>query len=90
MVEIRVAVGDATQALGLMRRLGELFGRSAISFDRPRKEVKVTSDWESRAVAQVIDAVETWIEEEGGPQAVLWVGDRSYTLPASPSLAASR
>ena len=90
MVEIRVAVGDATQALGLMRRLGELFGRSAISFDRSRKELKVTSEWESRAVVQVVDAVEAWIEEEGSAQAVLWIGDRSYSLPALPSLAASR
>ena len=90
MVEIRVAVGDATQALGLMRRLGELFGRSAISFDHSCKEVTVTSEWESRAVVQVIDAVEAWIEEDDGAQAVLWIGDRSYLLPAYPSLAASR
>jgi hypothetical protein len=66
MVEIRVAVDDATHVHGLMRRLVELFGRSSISFDRSRNEVRVESEWESRGVVQVIDAVEAWIDEDGG------------------------
>ena len=90
MVEIRVAVDDATRVHGLMRRLAALFDRSAISFDRSRKEVRVKSEWESRGVVHVIDAVEGWIEEDGGTWAVLSIGSRSYALPASPPLAVSR
>jgi hypothetical protein len=56
MVELRVAVDDATRVHGLMRRLSALFGRSAIALDRSRREVRVESEWESRAVVQVIDA----------------------------------
>jgi hypothetical protein len=33
MVEIRVAVPDATRVPGLMRRLAGLFDRSSVSFD---------------------------------------------------------
>jgi hypothetical protein len=84
LVEIRVGVDDATRAYGLMRRLAVLFDRSAISFDRSRTEVRVTSEWESRGVVQVIDAVEAWIEEDGGTRAVLSIGSRSYVLPAAP------
>jgi hypothetical protein len=84
MVEIRVAVDDATRVHGLMRRLAMLFDRSAISFDRSCKEVRIASEWESRGVGQVIDAVEAWIEEDGGTRAVLSVGSRSHVLPAPP------
>jgi hypothetical protein len=71
MVEIRVAVDDDTSVHGLMRRLAALFGRSAISFDRSRNEVRVESEWESRGVVGVIDAVEAWIDEDGGEGAIL-------------------
>jgi hypothetical protein len=80
MVEIRVAVDEATRVHGLMRRLVELFGRSAISFDRSRKEVQVESEWESRGVVQVIDAVQAWILEDGGEGALLSIGEHSYEL----------
>lgn len=89
MVEIHVEVDDATQAHGLMRRLVALFDRSAVSFDGSRKEIRVESEWESRGVVTVIDAIEAWIEEDGGTCAMLSIGDRSYTLTAPP-LAASR
>jgi hypothetical protein len=56
MVEICVAVAEPTRAHGLMRGLAELFGRSSVSFDHTRSEVRVCSEWESRAVMQVIDA----------------------------------
>jgi hypothetical protein len=39
MVEIRVAVADATGAHGLVRRLAGLFDRSSVSFDGTRNEV---------------------------------------------------
>jgi hypothetical protein len=88
MVEIRVAVDDDTSVHGLMRRLAALFGRSAISFDRSCNEVRVESEWESRGVVGVIDAVEAWIDEGGGEGAMLSIGKHSYML-AGPHLLAS-
>jgi hypothetical protein len=76
MVELRVGVEDATRVLGLMRRLSALFGRSAISFDRLRNEVRVESEWESRAVVHVFDALQAWIDEDGGKGATLSIGNR--------------
>jgi hypothetical protein len=80
MVEIRIAVGDATLVPGLMRRLADLFDRSKLSFDRSHKEVRVTSEWESRSVVQVVDVVANWLAENGADSATLWVGKRSYTM----------
>ena len=85
MVEIRVAVTDAARAYGLMRRLGRLFDRSSLSFDAMRSEVQVRSEWESRSVVEVIDAVQSWLAADGIGSATLSVGDRSYTM-AGPSL----
>ncbi len=91
MVEIRVAVDEDTGVHGLMRRLAALFGRSAISFDRSRNEVRVESEWESRAVVGVLDAVEAWIDEEGGTGATLSIGENSYLVAGrcSPARASS-
>jgi hypothetical protein len=80
MVEIRVAVDDPTRAYGLMRRLVALFGRSSISFDRSRNEVHVKSEWESRGVVQLIEAVQAWIEEDRGKRVRLYIGSHSYEL----------
>jgi hypothetical protein len=90
MVEIRVAVDDDTSVHGLMRRLAALFGRSAISFDRSCNEVRIVSEWESRGVVRVIDAVEAWINEDGGEGATLWIGEHSYSLAGPPLLPAGR
>jgi len=89
MVEIRVAVADAAVAHGLMQRLAGLFDRSAVSFDRFRNEVHVRSEWESRAVVQVIETVESWLVTAGVGSAELSVGDRCYTIvgPETPSAA---
>lgn len=80
MVEIRVAVTDATRIHGLMRRLGTLFDRSSVSYDGAQREVRVRSEWESRSVVEVIDAVQSWLEADGLGSARLSIGDRSYTL----------
>ena len=80
MVEIRVAVPDATRAHVLMTRLGGLFDRSSVSFDGTRREVQVRSEWESRSLVQVLGAVESWLAEDGPDSAKLSVGDRSYTM----------
>jgi len=48
MVEIRVVVPDETGAHGLRHHLVSLFGRSGVSFDRARREVRVRSEWRRR------------------------------------------
>jgi hypothetical protein len=88
MVEIRVAVTDAARADGLMRRLGRLFDRSSLSFDAMRSEVEVRSEWGSRSVVEVIDAVQSWLATDDIGSATLSVGDRSYTMTC-PSLGES-
>jgi hypothetical protein len=80
MVEICVAVADPDSIHGLMRGLAELFGRSAVSFDAGRSEVRVRSEWESRAVMEVIDVVDRWLVADGIAAAKLSIGDRSHTL----------
>ena len=88
MVEIRVAVPDATHADVLLRRLGGLFDRSSVSFDGNRSEVQVRSEWESRGLVQVLGAVESWLAEDGPDSVELSVGDRSYTMVAPTTLGA--
>jgi hypothetical protein len=88
MVEIRVAVPDATRVQGLMRRLTGLFDRSSVSFDGVQREVRVRSEWESRGVVQVLHAVESWLAEDGPDSAKLSVGDRSYTMVGPTGLGA--
>jgi hypothetical protein len=83
MVEIRVAVADVTQVPGLMRELAGMFDRSSLSFDRSRKEVRVKSEWESRSVAHVVDAVAAWLAENDADSATLSIGNRSYTMAGS-------
>jgi hypothetical protein len=80
MVEICVAVADPSSAHSLMRGLAELFGRSSLSFDRSHSEIRVRSDWESRAVMEVIDVVDRWLAADGVASATLSIGDRSHTL----------
>jgi hypothetical protein len=82
MVEIRVGVADAPGVHGLIRRLAGVFDRSAVSFDGARKEGRVRSERESRAVVQVLGAVEAWLAEDGRGSAELSIGGRSYTLVA--------
>ncbi len=92
MVEICVAVADTTCAHGLMRALARLFDRSSVSFDRTRCEVRVCSEWESRAVTEVIDVVDRWLAADGIASAKLSIGDRSHTLvgPALPAATRGR
>ncbi len=80
MVEIRVAVTDATGARGLVQRLAGHFDPSSVSFDGVQNEVRVRSERETRAIVQVIDTVESWLAGDGIGSAKLSVGDRSYTM----------
>lgn len=80
MVEVSVALADSTGVHGLMRRLAGVFDRSSVSFDGARREVWVQSEWESRSVLLVLDAVEAWLAEAGVGSVKLSIGDRSYTM----------
>ena len=82
MVEIRIAVADPVAVHGLMRRFVDVFGRAAVSYDGTHNEVHVRSEWGSRAVDQVIDAVRAWLSEDGVPSARLAIGDADYTVIA--------
>ena len=90
MVEIHVSVEDGTRAPMLVRRLSRLFDRSSISFDRSRHEVRVESEWESRAVMGVVEVVQAWLAEDGAESATLSIGDRSYTLLTPTPIGAGR
>ncbi|HVD25198.1 MAG TPA: hypothetical protein VNB86_04315 [Gaiellaceae bacterium] len=90
MVEIRVAVEDGARVPMLVRRLARLFDRSSISFDRSRNEVRVESEWESRAVSGVVEIVQAWLEEDGADSATLSIGERSYTLLTPTPIGAGR
>ncbi|MGZ4414663.1 MAG: hypothetical protein ACXVRZ_09885 [Gaiellaceae bacterium] len=90
MVEIRVSVADAACAQLLIRRLAGLSDLSSVSFDWTRKEVRVRSEWESRAIVQVNQSVGSWLAAHDVDSAVLSIGDRSYVMlrpehPATPS-----
>jgi hypothetical protein len=80
MVEIRVALIDPAAAHALMQELAKLFGGSSVSFDSARCEVRVRSEWESRAVMHVIETVESWLAADDVPFAKLSMGGRSVTL----------
>jgi hypothetical protein len=83
VVEIRVAVAGAGAVHGLMQRLVGVFGHAAVSFDSARNEVRVTSDWGSRAVDQVVSLVELGLAEDGIRSATVAVGDHAYTIGAT-------
>ena len=83
MVHIRVSVAEAADASALIRRLATLFDQGSIRFDWSRSEVRVESEWESRAVIRVVELVAAWLEEDGVESTTLSIGDRSHTLVAS-------
>ena len=50
----------------------------------------VRSEWESRGVVHVIDAVEAWLAEDDVDSATLSIGNRSYTMAGPTPLRANR
>jgi hypothetical protein len=84
MVEIRIAVEGVAGVPTLLQRLARLFDAPSVSFDRSLNEVRVDSEWESRAVMRVVEIVQAWVDEDGAESATLSVGDRSYTMVSSP------
>jgi hypothetical protein len=87
VVELQIAVGGATGAHGLMQRLSDLFDRSAVTFDKAANEVRVRSEWESRSVTRVVDALEAWLTADGQDSAKVTLGSLSYTVFAPARMA---
>ena len=85
MVEITVAVENPTHAHALMRRLGNLFDPSSVTYDGTRNQIRIYAEWESRGVAAVVNAVHGWLDEHGVGSAELAMGDRSYKLVSQAS-----
>ena len=50
--------------------------------DAACNEVHVRSDWGSRAVDQIVGAVESWLAEDGVGSATLAIDDVAYTVVA--------
>ena len=84
MVEIRVTVADPTLVHTLMMRLRGLFDSSSVTYDGVRRQVCVCSEWESRAVSEVIDVVQSWMDDGDAGSAEMAVGDRRFTLVGQP------
>jgi hypothetical protein len=82
VVELRIAVAGDTGAHGLVRSLSDVFDRSSVTFDGAAKEVRVWSEWESRSVVRVIDALEAWLTADGLDSAMMSIGAFSYTVVA--------
>ena len=80
MVEIRITVTDPALVHALMLRLRRLFAPPSVTFDPASSQVRVCSEWESRAVVEVVDAVQQWVNEGDSGAAELAVGNRHYTL----------
>jgi hypothetical protein len=80
MVEIRVALEDATGAHALLRRLAGLFDLSCISFDAASNEVRIRSEWESRSAIRLIDTIESWLTADGLGAAKLSIEGRTLSL----------
>jgi hypothetical protein len=87
MVELRIAVAEATGAQGLVWRLSDIFDRSSVTFDGVAKEVRVRSEWESRSVTRVVDALEAWLSADGLESAKMTLGFLSYTVFAPERIA---
>ena len=71
MVQNPVVVPTAAGVHGHLRRLAVAFDWSSVSLNGPQKEVGGRSEWDSRGVVHVVDAVEVWLER--------CMGDHCYT-----------
>jgi hypothetical protein len=80
VVEICLAVADPGRAHGLIQGLADVCAPSSVWFDCARGEVRVRSEWESRAVLRVRDVVESWLAAEGIASAELLIVDCPETL----------
>jgi hypothetical protein len=80
-MEMRIVVPDAANASSLAERLTVVLGAERISLlgDRPAVHVRVDQG-SDRAILNVLDAVERWLEHTSVRSAEMWLGDHSYRL----------
>jgi hypothetical protein len=83
MVEIRVTVTDPRLAPALLLRLRRLFDAPSVTYDLASSQVRVCSEWQSRAVLEVVEAVQGWMAEGDAGSTKLAVGDRSYVFASA-------
>lgn len=84
MMEIGIAVPDATSAQRLVQRLLNVFDAGSVVLDDAAEEVRVQAERRpSQAVTEVLWAVTRWLDEGGVSTARVRLGDRSYTLVGS-------
>jgi hypothetical protein len=88
LLEIHIAVADATVAQALCGRLASLTDRTSVSYDTSRNEIGVRAQWESNDIGRVIETVESWLAAESIASATLSIGERSYTITNPAYLAA--
>jgi len=80
-LEFRVAPSNTTTVHSLVQRLARVFGQRAVSFDVQRRDVRVAAGRDvNRSIAEVLDAVEAWLDQDGFGSAEIRLGDRSYTV----------
>jgi hypothetical protein len=80
-MKMRIVVPDATLASSLAERLNVVLGAERISLLGDRQEVDVRVDQGSdRAILNVLDAVERWLEHASVGFAEMSLGDHSYRL----------
>jgi hypothetical protein len=80
-MEMRIVVPDAASASALAERLTLVVGAERISLLGDRQEVDVRVEHGSdRAILNVLDAVERWLEHASVGSAEMWLGDHSYRL----------
>lgn len=84
MVEVGIAVSDATSAQKLVQRLLDVFDAASVSLDDAGREVRVQAErTASQAVIAVLSIVAPWVDEGGVSSARVRLGDSTYTLIGS-------
>ena len=78
-MKMRIVVPEAASASSLAERLSIVVGAERISCldDRPEVDVRVDNG-SDRAILQVVDAVERWLEQASVGSAEMSLGDHSY------------
>lgn len=87
---IRIEVPDAASAKGLVQLLAGTFEPTLVVLDADAGEVRLEeNEKSSQSVAQILGAIEAWLEKEGVDSATVWLDGSRYTLARQPEQIAS-
>jgi anti-sigma B factor antagonist len=84
---IRVEVGDGASAKGLVERLAGACEPTSVVVDIDRREVRVEEN--GQAVAQILRAIEVWLEDADADSTTVWLDGTQYTLVRQPTPSAA-